>query len=136
MTANFVGVATTKRHTAAERREEILDAAMSEFAAKGLHGASTDAIARSAGISQPYLFRLYGTKKELFLAVVNRGFRRTLEAFQLGVGRSQGVTEDVCEAMGKAYVELLDSGDRYVAEGRTFMALDGCGTPAKGCNGR
>ena len=55
---------STERHTAAERRDEILDAALNEFAERGLHGTSTDRIARRAGISQPYLFRLFGRKKE------------------------------------------------------------------------
>ena len=50
------------------RREAVLEAAAAEFSRKGLHGASTDAIAKAAGISQPYLFRLFGTKKELYLA--------------------------------------------------------------------
>jgi AcrR family transcriptional regulator len=104
----------TRRHTAAERREEILEAAMTEFATGGLHGASTDAIARAAGISQPYLFRLFGTKKELFVAVVERGFERTLEAFQLGVGRARGDGEDVFKTMGEAYVELLASDRRIL----------------------
>jgi AcrR family transcriptional regulator len=108
-----MATAPTRRHTAAERREEILEAAMTEFATGGLHGASTDAIARAAGISQPYLFRLFGTKKELFLAVLDRGFARTLEAFQLGVGRASGAGENVFKTMGEAYVELL-AGDRRI----------------------
>ena len=53
---------TIPRQTADERREAVLTAAAREFARKGLHGASTDAIAKDAGISQPYLFRLFGTK--------------------------------------------------------------------------
>jgi AcrR family transcriptional regulator len=54
---------TATRHTAEERREAVLEAARYEFAQHGMHGASTDAIARRAGISQPYLFRLFGTKR-------------------------------------------------------------------------
>ena len=60
----------TTRHSAAERREDVLDAAMIEFAEHGYEGTSTEDIARRAGISQPYLFRLFGTKKELFKASV------------------------------------------------------------------
>ena len=75
-------VVSTERKSKDERREDILDAAIAEFAAKGLHGASTDEIARLAGISQPYVFRLFGTKKELYLAVIARCFRETLEIFQ------------------------------------------------------
>ncbi len=68
--------------TADERREAVLAAARTAFAEGGYYGTSTDAIADAAGISQPYLFRLYGTKKELFIAAVRRCFRETLETFQ------------------------------------------------------
>jgi TetR/AcrR family transcriptional regulator len=60
------------RLSAEERREAILDAAVVEFAALGFYGASTERIAANVGISQPYIFRLFGTKKELFLASVAR----------------------------------------------------------------
>ena len=74
--------ATTTRQTADERREAVLQAATREFARKGLHGASTDEIARAAGISQPYLFRLFGTKKELYLATTARKMEETYQAFE------------------------------------------------------
>lgn len=92
---------TTTRSTAEERREQILDAALTEFAARGFSGASTDAIARQVGISQPYLFRLFGTKKDLFIASVERCFADTLEEFrQAAEGRSG---EEALMAMGEAY---------------------------------
>src|SRR5260370_734881 len=62
--------AAQPRQTAAARRESILAAAVVEFAEQGLHGTATEAIARRAGVSQPYVFRLFGTKKALFLAAV------------------------------------------------------------------
>lgn len=97
----------TLRQTAEERREDVLAAAVDEFARAGFHGASTDAIARRAGISQPYLFRLFGSKKELYLAAVRRCFRRTLEAMQ---GAAEGLRgEEALEAMGQAYGLLLSS---------------------------
>ena len=61
-------MAATTRMTAQERRAAVLEAARDHFADHGYHGASTDAIARDAGISQPYLFRLFKTKKDLFIA--------------------------------------------------------------------
>src|SRR5919201_318315 len=76
------------RLSAEERREEILQAATEEFAQGGLDGTPTDAIAKRAGISQPYLFRLFRTKKELFMAAVERAFRRmaeTMDAAAVGV---------------------------------------------------
>ena len=95
------------RMTADERRESILVAAADEFAVRGLHGASTDAIARQAGISQPYLFRLFGTKKELFVATERRCLRRTLETFQRAAEGKRG--EEALQAIGAAYGELVKS---------------------------
>src|ERR1700712_4350173 len=99
----------TERKTKDVRREEILDAAMREFADHGLHAASTEEIARLAGISQPYVFRLFGTKKELFTAVVNRCFRETLEMFQRAAEGLRG--QEALAAMGQAYTGRL-AGDR------------------------
>jgi AcrR family transcriptional regulator len=90
---------------AEQRRELVLAAAREEFAAHGLYGASTKAIAAGAGISQPYLFQLYATKKELFLAVLDRNFDQiqgTLRDAAAGQGREQ-----VLSALGAAYLELL-----------------------------
>lgn len=95
------------RRSAAERRDEVLDAALAEFAERGLEGTSTEDIARRAGISQPYLFRLFGTKKELFKATVSRCFRETLELFQRAAEGKRG--EEALRAIGKAYVEQLGS---------------------------
>ena len=75
------------RMSADERREAIVAAGVDEFAAKGLAGASTDAIARRAGVSQPYVFQLFGTKKDLFLAVVRRCFERTRITFEDAAAR-------------------------------------------------
>jgi AcrR family transcriptional regulator len=100
-------MATTARQTAEERREAVLEAARYEFARHGLHGASTDAIARSAGISQPYLFRLFGSKKELYVASVRRCFRRTLETMQAAAEGLRG--DDALRAIGDAYFELLST---------------------------
>jgi AcrR family transcriptional regulator len=98
------------RSTAAARRDDILAAALVEFAEQGYAGTSTEDIARRAGISQPYLFRLFGTKKELFRASVARCFRETLEMFQRAAEGLRG--EEALRAMGRAYVDELVSGDR------------------------
>ncbi len=102
------------RRTAQERREEVLEAALGEFAAHGLHGTSTETIAERAGISQPYLFRLFGTKKELFMACARRGMDRTREAFRDAA--EHGGPEPVLVRMGKAYIELLDDRDLLLAQ--------------------
>ena len=100
-------VVTTERKTKDARRQEILDAALSEFAEGGLHGASTEDIARRAGISQPYVFRLFGTMKELFRAVVARCFRETLEMFQRAAEGLRG--PEALDAIGNAYVAQLQA---------------------------
>src|ERR1700741_3044191 len=96
---------TTERKSKEERREEILDAALEEFAERGDHGAWPEDIARRAGISQPYVFRLFGTKKALFTAVVARCFRQTQELFARAAEGKRG--EEALKAMGDAYVERL-----------------------------
>ena len=91
--------------SAEERREEILEAAMIEFARKGLHGTSTETIAERVGISQPYLFRLFPTKKDLFLAASEKNMNDTLGLLRDAAGGKTG--HDALEAMGLAYQEKL-----------------------------
>jgi AcrR family transcriptional regulator len=112
----------TKRKSAEERREAVLDAALVEFAEHGLHGASTEAIAAKAGISQPYVFRLFGTKKELFTAVINRCFRETLDVFQRAAEGKRG--EEALDAMGSAYMELLNDRTRLRGQMQAYAASD------------
>lgn len=100
-------MATATRQTAEERRQAVLEAARHEFAQNGLRGASTDAIARAAGISQPYLFRLFRSKKGLFLAVNEACFARTLETFRTAASGTSG--EDALNAIGDAYIGLIES---------------------------
>jgi AcrR family transcriptional regulator len=96
--------------TADERRDAIIAAATEEFATGGLVGASTEAIARRVGVSQPYVFQLFGTKKQLFLAVVRSCFARVVLAFDTAAGRWT-LGSDACDtplmAMGMAYKQLL-----------------------------
>ena len=124
MTANFprVNAATTVRKTADERREEIILAAMEEFAEHGLDGTSTDTIARKAGISQPYLFRLFGTKKELYLESVRRCLRETLELFQESSAGLEG--EAALKAIGSAYMGLLRDRTRLRAQMQAYADCD------------
>jgi len=111
------------RQTAEERRETVLEAATVEFAKKGLHGGSTDAIARAAGISQPYLFRLFGSKKELYRATIARCMRRTLETFQRSAEGLRGA--EALEAMGMAYVnELLPDRIMLLGQMQAYAACD------------
>src|SRR3954468_6943914 len=116
-------VVSAERKSKEERREEILDAALEVFAQKGLHGASTEEIARRAGISQPYIFRLFGTKKELYLAGVARCFRQTLELMQRASEGKRG--DEALDAIGKAYEQLLASDRVYLrAQMQAYAACE------------
>ena len=86
--------------TAEERREEILEAAERVFAARGLHGTPTMEIAKAAGISQAYLFRLFPTKAELFMALVERCNARIERTFADAAAAARAAGEPVMQAMG------------------------------------
>jgi len=93
------------RKSAGERREEIVQIAFRHFAEGGYKGTSTEAIAREAGISQPYLFRLFRTKRELFIACVDRANERVREAFRRAA--AEAPEGERLKAMGHAYIDEL-----------------------------
>ena len=72
---------TRQRVPAAERRDALIDAAIEEFAHTGLHGTPVDRIARRVGVAQPYVFSLFPTKRDLFIAAIERCFSRVGELF-------------------------------------------------------
>ena len=113
---------TGHRMKAAERREAVLAAAVIEFAARGLAGTSTEDVARRAGISQPYLFRLFPTKKALFLALVERCFRQVAAAFEAAAGDRVG--EDALDAMADAYHQLLEDRTLLLLQLQAYAACD------------
>jgi len=113
-------MSTATRQTAEVRREAVLEAAAAEFSRKGIHGASTDAIAKAAGISQPYLFRLFGTKKELFIASSKRCFGRVLGAFQEAAEGKTG--SEAKKAMGQAYERLLADREMLLGQMQMYAA--------------
>ncbi len=107
---------TRQRVPAAQRRDALIDAAVHEFARRGLYGTPVDAIARRVGVAQPYVFSLFGSKKELFLAAVARGFELTSRTFTEAAAeydpRIAKPDADVLKAMGNAYAQLLRSEHR------------------------
>ena len=113
------------RKKAEERREDILVAARAEFAAHGYDGASTDAIARLAGISQPYLFRLFGTKKELFIASIDACMQDVLALFRASAGDLRG--DAALQALAGAYIELIRRDPQRLHS--QMQAYAACGDP-------
>jgi AcrR family transcriptional regulator len=121
-------LASPARQTADERRQEIVAAAVAEFAAHGLSGANVQAIARRVGVSQPYVFQLFGTKKDLFLAVVREGFTRTRVAFEDAASRQRAGQYENCNsvlmAMGLRYKELLHDRTLLLVQLQAYAACD------------
>jgi AcrR family transcriptional regulator len=105
-----MAVTKTSKKTSDERRDQVIAAAVKEFAANGFHATSTSAIAKRAGISQPYIYALFPNKRELFLAVDRHVVDRIRRAF-LDASRGKETTEERLEAMGHAYLELLANRD-------------------------
>ncbi len=110
--------------TAEERREEILAAAEHVFAARGLHGTPTMEIAKAAGISQAYLFRLFPTKAELFAALVERCNARIFRTFADAADAARAAGQPVMPAMGQAYVGLLADRDLLLNQLNAHAACD------------
>ncbi|MTD14213.1 TetR family transcriptional regulator [Nakamurella sp. YIM 132087] len=101
-------VPSKERIPAAQRREMVLDAAAVEFGSRGYAGTTTDRIARAAGISQPYVVRMFGTKEELFLETVTRAqedLRRTVQQVIAEVGKDD--PQALVRAIGRTYVDLV-----------------------------
>jgi AcrR family transcriptional regulator len=94
-----------RRQSAAERREALVDAAVDHFAMTGLHGTAVSAITDDVGITQPYAFSLFGTKKGLFLAAVERSFDHVEETFRAAA--AQPHPDGPLKAIGQAYGALL-----------------------------
>ena len=121
------------RHTAEERRTEVLQAAVAEFALHGLHGTSTEMIARRIGISQPYIFRLFPSKKALFLAAIDQCFDRVETAFRNAAGESGNPLESNRHAvaspvearlheMGHAYLRLMAKRELLLFQMQAYAA--------------
>jgi len=109
-------VPTTRpnRMSAEERRDAIVVAAVAEFAAGGLVGASTETIARSAGVSQPYV------------AVIRRCFGRTKATFEQAAGGYEpGKIEgcnSVLDAIGRTYMRQLDDRTGLLVQLQAYAA--------------
>jgi AcrR family transcriptional regulator len=93
-----------------DRRELILEAATAVFGERGYVGTTTDAIARAAGVSQPYVVRMFGTKETLFLEVLHRALEKLLVTFRAALAQAVAdgeVGENVGHRIGLAYADLL-----------------------------
>lgn len=115
------------RMSSEERREMVLDAAIVEFATYGLYGATTEAIADRVGITQPYIFRLFRNKKELFMAAVDRVYERIIETWESALGEIEEVEEGADAerrmfVMARSFAALMDRREELLLLLQTFAA--------------
>ena len=118
MTTTSIKKSPRQRVPASERRDALIEAAVHEFARGGLHGTPVDRIARRVGVAQPYVFSLFGSKRELFLAAVERGFQLTADTFTKAAAEFDPASAPpdigLRQAMGQAYVEMVTSDRDYL----------------------
>jgi AcrR family transcriptional regulator len=109
---------------AEDRRELVLAAANRAFSRGGYAGTSTDAVAKEAGVSQPYVVRIFGTKLELFVEVFDRACARIREAFEavLADGPFDPESDDDWARLGLAYTDLLRDRDLLMVMMHGFAA--------------
>ncbi|WP_165978067.1 TetR/AcrR family transcriptional regulator [Actinomadura darangshiensis] len=100
----------TRRPTAEERREQVLEAGISVFAEYGFHATKTADIAKRAGISQPYIYALFDDKKALFLACLQRSRQQIRDAFAASWVPG-GTPEETLAVLGDNYRKLLGDTD-------------------------
>lgn len=118
---------TRQRVPASERRDALIEAAMHEFAHGGLYGTPVNRVARRVGVAQPYVFSLFGSKRELFLAAVDRSFQRVEELFTRAAAEFDPAIAlpeaTVLTALGHAYVEMLENDrDQLLLQHQAYAA--------------
>jgi TetR/AcrR family transcriptional regulator len=108
-----------------DRRELILDAATAVFGERGYFGATTDAVARAAGVSQPYVVRMFGTKEALFLEVLERALDTLMKTFARALTDTSplpaGLDDTPPLRIGRAYADLLIDRGLLLSLMQSFM---------------
>lgn len=99
---------TGRRMSSGERREQIITAAIAVFGARGYEGTTTDDVARTAGVSQPYVVRLFRSKENLFLEAMQFAFDELMSVFRETLA-DQTDDRPVPKRIGEAYVDLLNT---------------------------
>lgn len=70
------------RLPAAKRREQLLESAGQVFAERGYAGATTAELARAAGVTEPIIYRHFDSKKDLFIALIDRTGEQTIRLWK------------------------------------------------------
>jgi AcrR family transcriptional regulator len=120
--------APRRRVPAAERRDALIEAAVHHFAHGGLQGTKVSAIAAEVGVAQPYVFSLFPTKRDLFLAAVERCFEKVSALFEQAAADfdrdgPQEADEDKLNAIGHAYMSRIsENPDQLLLQLQSYAA--------------
>src|SRR6058998_2284404 len=108
------------RLPAARRRRQLLDVALDVFAQKGFHQTSMEEVADAAGVTKPVLYQHFGSKRELYLELLDDVGGRLMATISAAVAPAEGPRQQV-HAGFLAYF-------RFVAEHESaFQLLFGSG---------
>jgi AcrR family transcriptional regulator len=94
--------APRRRLARGERRDQILAAAVTAFGGTGFAGTTTDQIARLAGVTQPYVIRIFETKRQLFLVALQHAADRIDAALH-----EAARTDATLPGLGRAYHAMI-----------------------------
>ncbi len=112
-------------------REDILNAAESAFAEKGIYGTRVDEIAKAANINKRMIYEYFGNKEGLYRAVLERSYSKLLE-IELRMLSQETSAADAVSGIVRLYFHFLSSNPSYVKlimwenlnEGRYIEELD------------
>jgi AcrR family transcriptional regulator len=121
MSSVTIAEAPATRMKSEDRRELILAAAAAVFGDRGYVGATTDAVAKAAGVSQPYVVRMFGTKAALFQAVLDRSLDKLIAEFRREIAEHHASDEDLQMCIGRRYVSLLADRGLLLSLMQAFM---------------
>ncbi|MEM1424090.1 MAG: helix-turn-helix domain-containing protein, partial [Planctomycetota bacterium] len=88
------------RLPAAQRREQLLETAVTLFAERGYSGATTSQLAKAAGVTEPILYRHFSSKKNLFIAVIEETGRKTIESWE----KQLSIAKDPAQRLKRLFV--------------------------------
>lgn len=88
------------RLPAAQRREQLLETAATLFASRGYSGATTSEIARAAGVTEPIIYRHFPSKRDLFIALIERTGEMTIKLWEHELATAPDAAERLRRLIG------------------------------------
>jgi AcrR family transcriptional regulator len=101
------------RLPAAKRREQLLDCAAELFAVNGYARATTAELARAAGVTEPIIYRHFKSKRDLFIALIERTGKRTLDQWRQDLANAEDPAERLKTLIGDNPMVSAQGRDAY-----------------------